>query len=156
MEYLNKSLHKMQKNSNFNHYAKCESLKITNLAFADDFLLFARGDYISVEMMQDTLNRFLASTELIVNSTKSRIYFGGVADSTKMGILNLTSYMEGALPFRYLGVPTTSKKLSVTHYLPLVDKIVGRITHWSAKLLSYAGRVQLIKSVLFAISNYWL
>lgn len=28
--------------------------------------------------------------------------------------------------------------------------------HWSAKLLSYGGRVQLIKSVLFAVTNYLL
>ncbi|XP_058767357.1 uncharacterized protein LOC131641049 [Vicia villosa] len=60
------------------------------------------------------------------------------------------------LPFRYLGVPLTSKKLTVAHYLPLIDKILSRIQHWSARLLSHAGRVQLVKVVGFAIANYWL
>ena len=37
----------------------------------------------------------------------------------------------------------------------LIKKITARITCWSSKLLSYAGRVQLIKSVLFSMQNYW-
>lgn len=31
----------------------------------------------------------------------------------------------------------------------------GRVEDWKAKLLSYAGRVQLVKSILVAISVYW-
>lgn len=41
-------------------------------------------------------------------------------------------------------MPLASKKLSVNHFLPLIEKITAKITCWSAKLLSYAGRVQLI------------
>lgn len=91
-----------------------------------------------------------------INPSKSRVYFGSVSDSVKNSILQLTSYKEGTFPFRYLGVPVTSKKLSVIHYMPLVDKLVSRITHWSSRLLSYAGRLQLIKSVLYAITSYWM
>lgn len=146
----------MQKNPKFNHHAKYDNLKITNPTFVDDVLLFSRGDYIFIQMMLNTLNNFLASTGLKVDPKKSKIYFGGVIDSTKKDILNLTSYIEGNLPFRYLGVPLTNKKMSIMHYMSLVDKIVGRITHWNAKLLSYARWVQLIKSVWFAMSNYQL
>lgn len=38
----------------------------------------------------------------------------------------------------------------------LIDKIVDRAKHWSTRLLSYAGRLQLLKSISFAITNYWL
>ena len=38
---------------------------------------------------------------------------------------------------------------------PLVDKVTARINHWAAKFLSYAGRYQLIKTVIFSIQNYW-
>ena len=38
---------------------------------------------------------------------------------------------------------------------PLVKKIISRIENWSSKLLSYAGRMQLIKSVLFGVQTYW-
>ncbi|XP_070018870.1 uncharacterized protein [Nicotiana sylvestris] len=33
--------------------------------------------------------------------------------------------------------------------------MLGRIKQWTAKFLSYAGRLQLIKSVLFAIQSFW-
>ena len=39
--------------------------------------------------------------------------------------------------------------------MPLVDKITARVQHWAAKFLSYAGRYQLIQSVIFSIENYW-
>jgi len=38
---------------------------------------------------------------------------------------------------------------------PLVKKIISRIENWSSKLLSYARRSQLIKSVLFDVQTYW-
>ena len=38
----------------------------------------------------------------------------------------------------------------------LIDKIVDRAKHWSMRMLSYAGRLQLLKSISFAITNYWL
>ncbi|KAK2421853.1 hypothetical protein QL285_032436 [Trifolium repens] len=50
----------------------------------------------------------------------------------------------------------TTKKLAMHNYMDLIDRIVGRITHWSSRLLSYAGRIQLLKSVIFSMANYWL
>ncbi|CAK8534098.1 unnamed protein product [Lathyrus sativus] len=156
MEYLNRLLFRMQRNLDFNHHVRCERLQLTHLTFADDLLLFSRGDIVSIEIMQRTVNSFLDSTGMKVNPTKSKVYFGSVSDSVKQSILNFTAYDEGSLPFRYLGVPVSSKKLSVVHYLPLMDKLLCRITHWSSRLLSYAGRLQLIKSVLYAITSYWM
>ncbi|CAK8568554.1 unnamed protein product [Lathyrus sativus] len=51
MEYMNRLMEKMQRDPNFNYHAKCEKLKITNLTFADDVLLFCRGDDISLQMI---------------------------------------------------------------------------------------------------------
>ncbi|XP_058783026.1 uncharacterized protein LOC131657674 [Vicia villosa] len=82
--------------------------------------------------------------------------FHSFPGSTGMKILNLSMFKEGSLPFRYLGMPLTSKKLSVTHYMVLIDKIVARISHWSSKLLTYAGRLVLIKSISFSMTNYWM
>lgn len=125
MEYLNKLLHKMQKDPNFNHYAKCEKLSVTNLAFVDDSLMFSRGYLTSVELMMKSLKAFSMSTGLIVNPRKCRIYFGIVYDNTNKAIKRMTTFMEGPLPFEYLKVPLTSKHFPIHHYMILVDKIVG-------------------------------
>lgn len=38
----------------------------------------------------------------------------------------------------------------------LIDKLMYMINHQSSSLSSFAGRTRLIKSVLFAFTNYWL
>lgn len=52
-------------------------------------------------------------------------------------------------------VPLAAKKLSIGEWWPLVEKITARINCWTSKLLSYAGRVQLLKLVLFGVQSYW-
>ncbi|XP_058784807.1 uncharacterized protein LOC131659667 [Vicia villosa] len=101
-------------------------------------------------------HNFSAGTGLRANPTKCKVYFGGVPINVQQQILEITKFSEGNLPFKYLGVPMTSRKLAAFQYEPLIEKILGRIRHWTARLLSSAGRLQLIKSVLFAITAYWM
>lgn len=156
IEYLNRCMVKLQKNPNFNHHAKCEKLGLTNLTFADDILLFCRGDKTSVDLMLAVFNNFSDSTGLIINPRKCKVFFGSVDQNTRESIQNATGFEIGYLAVRYLGIPLSSKKLNLQHYLPLIDKITRRIHHWTAKLLSYAGRVQLIKSFICSIAQYWM
>ncbi|CAK8579589.1 unnamed protein product [Lathyrus sativus] len=156
MEYMNRLLMKMQRDPNFNYHAKCEKLKITNLTFADDVLLFCRGDEISLHMILQTFRAFSISTGLIMNPNKCRIYFRGLDKEKRKVLKEMSDFQEGTLPFRYLGIPLVGRKLNITHFMPLVDRIVARIHHWSSKLLSYASRIQLVKSITTAMVQYWL
>lgn len=146
----------MDDNKRFKYHSKCRKLKIVNLSFIGDHLIFSRGDVESVQQVMDAFCKFSKSTRLSVNPSKCKTYLGNVKDHVRRDILQATSFLEGILPFRYLGVPLTSRKLPVQHCLGLVENIVCRIKHWSSRLLSFAGRIQLIKSVLFSISNLWL
>lgn len=125
MEYLYMVLQKLRYVLYFNFHSKCEKLNIINLNFADDLLLFARGDKRSIQLIIDAFEDFFTSTGLRVNPTKCKVYFGNVADNTKQEIHDLTKYIEGLIPFKYPGVPLTSKKLFVNHCLILVEKLVG-------------------------------
>ncbi|XP_074298626.1 uncharacterized protein LOC141629544 [Silene latifolia] len=40
-------------------------------------------------------------------------------------------------------------------FAPLLDKIRLHIGHWANSLLSYAGKIQLINSVIFGLQNFW-
>lgn len=71
-------------------------------------------------------------------------------------MLEWTKFAEVQLPFLYLGIPLTCKRLTNNQFGRLVEKIVGKIQHWSAHLLTYARRLQLIKSVSFVCLNYYL
>ncbi|XP_058784085.1 uncharacterized protein LOC131658853 [Vicia villosa] len=156
MEYLQRSLHQMQLSPRFKHHAKCKKLQLTNLMFADDVLLLAKGDVTSVDLLLSTFYKFLNFTGMQINKGKSKIFFRAVTQKMKNSLLTLSGFQEGTMPFKYLGVPITSKKLSIHHYMGLIDKIICRTHIWTSKLLTYAGRLQLIKSISFAIVNYWM
>ena len=67
----------------------------------------------------------------------------------------VTGFKSGTLAVRYLGVPLVTRRLSNKDCSPLIDKIAAKINCWSAKLLSYARRLQLIQLVLYSIQNFW-
>lgn len=92
---------------------------------------------------------------LSANLDKSEVYFGGVSADIQKELRELLGVSQGTIPFRYLGVPLSSKKLTIAQCRPLVEKVTARIQWWMAKHLSYAGRLQLVKSVLFGIQTYW-
>ena len=73
----------------------------------------------------------------------------------KQQIIQQLGYTMEELPFKYLGVPLSTKKMNIIQWYPLIDKIMARINSWTAKKLSYAGRTQLIKTVLFGVQSYW-
>ncbi|KAL2248029.1 UNVERIFIED_CONTAM: hypothetical protein Sindi_2655200 [Sesamum indicum] len=70
-------------------------------------------------------------------------------------MLALLGFQEGVLPMRYLGLPLISSRLTIADSRPLLLKIDKRIAGWEGTTISYAGRVQIIKSVLIALSLYW-
>lgn len=59
------------------------------------------------------------------------------------------------MPVRYLGVPLASKKMTKTDYQPLLDKITARFNFWTSRHLSFAGRFQLIQTVIFSTISFW-
>ncbi|XP_050909861.1 uncharacterized protein LOC127123701 [Lathyrus oleraceus] len=114
------------------------------------------GDQKSMEMVMHAFDEFSKATGLTVNPSKCEVFFGNIENKEKQEIQETTNFIEGNLHFKYLGIPLTSRKLTINYYMPMIEKIVARINHWSSRLLSFAGRTQFIKSVLFALINYWL
>ncbi|XP_028073474.1 uncharacterized protein LOC114275678 [Camellia sinensis] len=70
-------------------------------------------------------------------------------------ILHIAKFNEGTLPVKYLGVPLITTKPKAFDCQILIDRIAKRIRSWTNKLLSYAGRAQLIQTILFSMQVYW-
>nr|XP_009608206.1 uncharacterized protein LOC104102245 [Nicotiana tomentosiformis] len=96
-----------------------------------------------------------ANYTILANLGKSSVYFGGVKQDVKEQILAHLGFEQGSLPFKYLGIPLSTKKIALLKWQPLIEKITTKIFSWSAKKLSYVGRVQLVQSVVFGIQAYW-
>ena len=157
MEYLSRLLAARTMGSNFNYHSKCEREKITHLAFADDLMLFGRGDYMSMEILANTMEEFSECSGLEINKDKSNIFAGGKLPLRDLDEIKSTfGFPLGTLPVRYLGVPLDSKKLNIVHYSPLIEKIAFLTKKWTGKNLSYAGKSELVRSVLQGVECYWL
>ncbi|XP_039066509.1 uncharacterized protein LOC120212171 [Hibiscus syriacus] len=122
--------------------------KILNLAAA-------RGNLDSIAEVTSVLNHFYVLSGLNLNVNKTEFYTAGIPDRTLDSIKSVTSFKQGFLPVRYLGVPLVTRKLTEKDCLPLYDNIIRRLHHWSGKILSYAGRLELIKTVLYNVVNFW-
>lgn len=83
MEYLSRLLKIRTENTEFNFHAKCKNAKITHLAFADDLMLFGRGDFTSMKILADALGEFSTVSGLEVNQAKSQL-FAACIDGTEL------------------------------------------------------------------------
>ncbi|XP_059284803.1 uncharacterized protein LOC132038097 [Lycium ferocissimum] len=121
------------------------------LAYSNIALVF--GTSGSFFQMSSSVQLF--ASRLIANLDKSVVFFGGIKDTEQQQILDILGFSQGTLPIKYLGIPLSSKRLNVGQCAQLLEKMLGRITSWTSKLLTYAGRVQLIMAVLFSILICW-
>lgn len=60
------------------------------------------------------------------------------------------------MPFRYLGIPLAAERLRSADFSTLIDSIIVRLNSWPRRTLSYAGKVELIRSVLQGVECFWL
>ena len=139
----------------FQFHPRCKEINLTHLCFADDMFLFSGGMHSSVQVFMDELNRFACFSGLQVNKQKSAIFLAGVSDEVKNDLLNTTGFSLGRFPMRYLGVPLISTRLTHGDCMTHIQRITARIQSWTSKSLSYAGKLQLIASVLYSIQWYW-
>lgn len=130
-------------------------MQISHLCFADDLLVLYHGDVNSVKVVKEAMDKFSAISGLHPNIGKSIVFFGNVQDHVKQQILDILPFKIGTLPVSYLGVPLITKKLSFTDCKCLIDKVKSKVSNWKNRMLSYAGRLQLIVSILFSMHVYW-
>ncbi|KAL0290879.1 UNVERIFIED_CONTAM: hypothetical protein Sradi_7040900 [Sesamum radiatum] len=156
MEVLTLMLqHRIEQNGGFSYHWKCEAIQLFQLSFADDLLLFSKADPSSIQLFKDGLTDFAELSGLQANLQKSHLILSRSAATYRDTLLGILDFQEGHLPLRYLGLPLLASRLSISDCQPLLHKIEARIKGWEGVMLSFAGRVQLIKFVLSALQVYW-
>lgn len=115
---------------------------------------FLKADIHSAEVVQKALENYSIISGLRANSTNSEVFITANSPNLKQEILNMLPLKEGNFPIRYLGLPFISKNLTKKDYGPLINKITAIVNLWFSKLLSYARKLQLIKSLLFSLQVF--
>ncbi|XP_020254117.1 uncharacterized protein LOC109831192 [Asparagus officinalis] len=70
MDYLSRSLTKLKEDRNFKFHPKCKKLQISHLIFADDLLLFAKGETYSVHKLYQCFKTFGEVSGLEANTDR--------------------------------------------------------------------------------------
>ncbi|KAK3229962.1 hypothetical protein Dsin_001843 [Dipteronia sinensis] len=156
MGVLSKILAKhIEDSSSFKFHWRCDKIKLSHLYFSDDLIMLCHGSLSSARVVKAALDDFSLLSGLHANHAKSNIFTSGVSLTINQQLINLFGYMVGSLPIPYLGIPIISSRLRLRDCSPLVDRVSGRLASWLNRGLSYAGRLQLIVSVLTSLQVFW-
>lgn len=155
MEVLTWCITSVTNTSLFCHHWRAKKENLTHLVFADDVLLFCKGEPNSIQLIFQGVAMFSKISGLNPNPMKSTCFFSNVRTDVQDSALSLTGFSRGALPVNYLGLPLISGKLKLRDCEPLINKLCAKIDHWTCKFISQAGRAQLVAVVLFGIQNHW-
>lgn len=156
MQVLSKLLDKAAADKKIGYHPYCKELNMTHICFADDVLVFSDGKKSSIEGIFGVFQEFAKISGLNISLEKSTLFLAGVKNEDSASILEQFPFEAGSLPVRYLGLPLLTKKMTVQDYSPLIARIRTRISSWTARHLSFAGRLQLIGSVIYSITNFWM
>lgn len=107
-------------------------------------MISTKGKLESVVGVQNVLKLFYEYFGLQLNCAKSEFYCASINKELVEEMQSVTGFKCGILLVRYLGVPLVTRRLSFIDCSSLIERVKARINSWSSKLLSYAGRLQLI------------
>ena len=155
MECLSRLLISRYEAGHIGYHPRTEELKISHLMFADDVMIFFDGTSNSLHGISECLDDFASWSGLHMNTTKTEMFTSAI-DQTETAAITSYGFPSGQLPIRYLGMPLMCRKLKISEYAPLMTKLTASFQSWSVKLLSFAGRLQLLKTVIFGTVNFWM
>ncbi|GJS96376.1 putative RNA-directed DNA polymerase, eukaryota, reverse transcriptase zinc-binding domain protein [Tanacetum coccineum] len=99
------------------------------------------------------LQVFFLASGLKINIHKSSIYGVGVSSDEVQVMASNTGCKTGLIPFTYLGLPIGSNMSLIANWKLLIDKFHSKLSSWKANLLSFGGRLTLIKAVLGSLAS---
>ncbi|XP_074316673.1 uncharacterized protein LOC141652948 [Silene latifolia] len=131
--------------------------EISHLLFADDSLFFIRGDFGDLDFLMNIIDEYCVASGQCINTDKSSILFSpNCSLMTVKKCLTEYNFAPKHDLGKYLGLPTSIGSSKTDLFKFLVDKTKRRLSSWNNILLSSAGKLTLIRSVLSSLSLFSL
>lgn len=109
----------------------------------------------SLHGISDCLDDFGSWSGLKMNRSKTELFTSGLDEDESRSIASF-GFNVGSLPVRYLGLPLMNRKLRISDYELLLQKLINRFRSWAIKTLSFAGRLLLLNIVIAGTINFWI
>ncbi|XP_022003012.1 uncharacterized protein LOC110900430 [Helianthus annuus] len=129
--------------------------KISHLLYADEALFVGEWSEENFHNLARILRCFHLSSGLQVNFSKSKVFGVGVKSEDVLETATILGCDRGSLPFTYLGLPVGSKIGVVRNWKPVIERFESKLSTWKARILSFGGRMTLIKAVLDNLPTYY-
>ncbi|WZZ65202.1 hypothetical protein YC2023_076572 [Brassica napus] len=155
MEVFSKLLLSRFEAGYIHYHPRTAELKVTHLMFADDVMIFFDGGSSSLHGVNEALDDFASWSGLRINAAKTQLFKAGV-NQIESNAMDSYGFTAGSLPIRYLGLPLISRKLKISEYEPLLDKLNSKFRSWTVRTLSFTGRAHLLASVIMGMINFWI
>lgn len=131
-------------------------LKLSHLQYADDTILFCPSNIESLLNIKKILILFHLSSGLKVNFHKSSMIGIHTSEEWIKQAAEAFQCKIGSLPFSYLGLPIGGNANQSSLWDPILIKIRNRLSTWRGKMLSFGGRITLIKASLSCLPMYYM
>jgi len=132
-----------------------ERVHIDILQFANDTLFFCKPLYFNVLAIKAILRCFELMSGLKINFQKSQVGSVDLTELDKRVYSKCLNCRKIEIPFKYLGMMVGGNPRKSAFWNPVVDIIRARLSRWKGRMLSMAGRICLIKSVVNAIPLFY-
>ena len=115
-------------------------------------MIFFRGQKKGLMHLMTLLSQYGEASGQWISLEKCRSdFFRAFSLEIGSSLRDILGIGKGSLPFHYLGVPIFQGRPQASYLMPVVDKIAAKLTSWKGLLLSYIGRIQLVKATIQGI-----
>ena len=121
------------------------------LQYADDAILFLEDDLVKANNLKQVFWAFENLSGLKINFHKSELFCFGKTKEKANDYVSLFGCKEGTMPFKYLGIPMSHRKISRNNWGDIEERFQKKLSSWKGKVLSFGGRLVLINSVLSSL-----
>ncbi|XP_050232935.1 uncharacterized protein LOC126681437 [Mercurialis annua] len=128
---------------------------VSILQFADDTLLFVPNDLNMISNLLRILRCFELISGLKINYQQSSIIGINVDHLSLSRASEILMCRIEELPITYLGMPLSERAIGAKSWDPVVSNFSSKLSTWRGNLLSPAGRLVLVKSVLSSLPVYY-
>lgn len=128
---------------------------ISHVFFVEDLILFTESSSSSIRVMKKCIERFSSVLGQKVKFEKSYLFVSkNVGSQVARNLARLCAFPLTSNLGKYLRVPLIHERTNKETYNNLIEKVTKRLDFWKSRLLSYNGRLTLIKSVSSSILIY--
>jgi len=127
MEYLTRTLQYATTHKSVKFHPLCKDLKLLNLCFADDLMIFCKAHAPTVQILMEGFQQFSQVTGLQANSSKSQLFIARAPTQVCFELIQMAGFSLGTFPIKYLGIPLSPKRWKKAYCDAVIKKITKRI-----------------------------